>query len=608
MLARIIPRLLLVLLFTYLAAVGATFNGLLTLVDTQPLTLTLFGLCVALWFVAHLRRGWRWHTSAFDLIFLLWGGAIALSVLANPHTWRRSAEAIWYVLLYIGVFYLLYDVLSNNGLNLDAIIDALLIVGFVILLLGYWQTVLAMQRGLGIPRPVSTLGNYNYLGAFIVMLAPFALLRALQAKNVFARAAMKIYLLLALLLLLLTTSRGAWVGMGAAFALFGIMWLAQRDLLRIAKLRAWWMQQPQRTRRRLTVGIGVVCIATVGVVMAFFYIFTIGGRGAQWRTLVWQAALEQFSASPLVGNGLFTYGYHLPTFWSIPPQQPHAHAHSIPFNVLAELGLLGFGVLLLSAGVTLWLLWRKWRALKAAERLPFIAITTALIGFGTHNLFDTPAMMPLITLMGLLLFVLAIVPVNPQPMRANWRVRGHPIGIAGLWVALLLVGFWHANLYGYYFRTLETTLDGENYAQAAQALDGWIAADPRQPMYPMQQGLLWGLAAAQGDVEAARAAIASYAYYLALEPNQAPAWANLAALYWQSGDAAAASASIAEARRLAPDWPHFARNARVYSAEISAEDVVPPASIEGWYLNMARFQYLREGLNIEYIPQVGWGG
>ncbi len=608
MLTRLIPRLILVTIFTYLAAAGATFNGLLTLIELQPITLGLFGLIVALWLVWHVRRGWVWHRSPFDWLFVLWGLVIALSIVANPQTWRRSVQAVWFVLLYMGVFFMLSDLLSNGGLKSAVIIDALLIVGFVIVLLGYWQIYLVLERGLAWARPVSTLGNYNYLGAFLLMIAPLTLLRAVQAKTSIARGAMLIYLLLVLILLLLTTSRGAWVGLGLAFAVFLLLWLADQGLLSPANLRHFWSQQGQRTRRLLTAGIVVSLLGAVGAVGAFFYIFTVPGRGAQWRTLIWQAALEQFSASPISGNGLFTYGYYLPTFWSIPPQQPHSHAHSIPFTILAELGLLGLLLLILTSAITIWLLWRKWQALKSGERLPFIALTAALIGFCGHHLFDTPAMMPLIALMGVLLLVMALDPVQPEPMQAAWRQRGHGFGMAGLWLVLLLVGFWHADAYTRYFTTLRTATLDQTYAEAAQALQTLIDADPRQPMYPMQQGLLWGLAAADGDLAAAQQGIASYEAYLALEPHQAPAWANLAALHWQLGNEQAALDAIAQARALAPQWQHFRRTQAIYSGEnSSAEDIPPPASTQGWYLNTARFQYLYEGLNIEYVPQVGWG-
>jgi putative inorganic carbon (HCO3(-)) transporter len=597
-----VGRLLPAALLLYLATVGATFNGVLALPATQPVTLALFGLVAAGMLLAHRRYRLPWHTTPLDAIFPLWGAAWALSIVASPDTWRRSAEALWYMGLYIAVWYVLCDTLAQ-GLRRAHLLRALLITGLVVLFFGGVQVLHTLTSSGELPRPASLIGNPNALGAFLVALLPAAVSGAITAGG-WLRRLLALYSLATLLLLLITFSRGAWLGAGAALLTLAALWLWQRGLHRPAALRDWLAGRTAAQRRT---GLLLAVGALAGAVLAgglLLQSFNEGGRQASLRLYLWEAALRLFAEKPLTGHGLFTFGYHLPRFDAIPPGQPHSHAHSIPLSIAAETGLPGLLALALTVAVLLWHLGRNARTLPPEERPAWLAAVAALAGFGVHHLLDTPAMMPLIALVGVGLAAVAAAPAQPVPLRAPWRRVGHPAGMALLWAALLLVGFWSSSLYGRYYGVLQTALRTGAYAAAAAELTAIREADPRQPAYVLMQAYLYGLAAADGDAAAARQAAAGYDEYLRLEPYHSSAWVNRAALAWQAGDTPTALAAIDRALALSPAYGFSTLRDLYTGTRIPTEDGAwgPPL----WALNGPRFQYLREVIEGEFLPQVGW--
>ncbi len=599
-------RVLAVLLLMYGVTIGGTFNGVIGFSGFRFWTLGILAIMVVLWFIA--RKNWVWHTSPFDLVFVLWGVAFGASIVANSETWRRSAEALWFMALYIALWYWLADVLSN-GVKRTVLIDALLIVGAVLLVFGVTQVWNGWQSTQTFVRPVSTIGNPNAFGAFLVVLLPFSLIQILFAKRRFSKIVMGLYSAVAIALLLLTFSRGAWVGWGVGLGVMFILALAYYDLLGWQKMRVWWQTQPASTRGLVrVVVVGGVAFFVV-MVFALWQSLSLSGRGADLRTLLWEYAWGMFTEQPLTGQGLFTYGYHLPLYWSIPPQQPHSHAHNAVFQVLAELGILGTSALVLTVWVAFRQMRHNWQIASATQKPALIASYGALVGFGVHHLLDLPAMMPIIAILGLLVFAISTVPLAPQHMMARWRVIGHPVGMGALWVILIGVGLWQSGQYDRYFSALQRANEGFQtesptlIIEGANQLEALTQNDPYQPANWLQMGYLLGIVADE-DTHYLQEAVRAYERYTRLEPNQASGWANLASLQWQMGDEAGAQKSIAQAVRLAPDWQFFQRQQAIYTRqETPLSDIVPPESI--YSPNMARFQFLRDIFTSEMLPQTG---
>ena len=611
---RLVDLLLFLLLagvFSYYSLLGATFNGILSLPELLPISVGLLVVLVLWWRVNRMYKGWVWHNTAFDLVFLIWGLAIASSTLLNPETWRRSAQGIWFVLLYIALWYVLRDLLDNRAVTRRTLVNSLLLSGFMVMIFAVLQVLIGASRGLTLTemRPVSLTGNANAFANIMLVLVPLALVSAIQARNRFERILMATYAIVAIILILLGQSRGAIVALFGALGIFVVLIFDHHEMLSIKRLSAWWQEQ-KTFYKGLIVSISITAIiVTIGVIYTLFASLSVGGRGLDNRTYLWDAAIQMFDEDILIGKGFFTYGYHLPRFDQIPDGQPQAHAHNLPLTVAAEMGLVGLLALGVSTIVVMWRVLQNWRALMGRERMLYAAIVAAMTGYVVHHLLDTPAMMPLVALIGLILLVLIMTPAEPQSIKAWWRRVGHPIGLTTLWIMLIASAIWHTNNYTQYHALLRNALDNETYFESANQLENLIIRDPQNRAYILQQAYLYGLAANEGNEIALERAIDGYSHYTRIEPNHAQGWSNLAALYYQSSDRRRARNIIDRALLLAPDWGIYRHQRNVYAGinrdaqnleNIEAPDARPGA-------NWARFQYLHDIIETEYLPQVGRG-
>jgi len=221
---------------------------------------------------------------------------------------------------------------------------------------------------------------------------------------------------------------------------------------------------------------------------------------------------------------------------------------------MAELGFIGLIVLVGTVGLSLWIMYHHWRQSDSAQRR-FLAIGIAgTIGFGVHHLLDFPAMMPLIAFCGLIPLALALVPYQPQPLLARWRLVGHPIAMAGASLGFIGFGVWSSVIYGNYTTILARPFAKDadmTYSQSADALQTVIDADPAMGWYRNQQAYLYALG---GDYEKA---IQVYKTFLSQEPSFSIGWANLAHLYWQTGQSELAIEAQHQATILAPESSAF---------------------------------------------------
>lgn len=558
-----IVRAVLVVLFGYLLSLGATFTGVVT-PEFSSITLAIAALLAFVWLMAHWIGGWRWHHTPLDGVFLLWAVAFVVSILANSETWRRSVIALWYVGLYIGVWYALSDLIANRAAKRETIIDAFLFGGLIVLAFGVWQ--ITFGSGGVRPRPVSTLGNPNFLGAFLVVLTPLALGRLASVRNRVGRFVLVLYMLVSVGLLLLTGSRGSWIGLAAALAVWGVLTLAHQDLLSFSKLRVWWRTQSARVRV-LVGSAGLVAVVGAGAA-GFLIVRSLSepGRDVGLRTYLYDAALTLFSEKPLTGHGLFTFGHTLGRFSSIPPAQTHSHAHNAPLHIASELGIVGLVALAATLVMMFLTMRRNWRVLQGRERVLFAGAAAAVCGFAAHQQFDVPAMMPAIALVGMVALVLALRPAEQQSLTARWRMLAQPVSVIVLVFVLVVSGVWSQSIYQRYITILREGVSTENYRTAAEQMQSVIDSDPAMSIYSAQQAYLFGLAANSGNSDSLINAIAAYERVVQLEPYYAPLRANLAALFFEAGDYANAIETMQTAAELAPDaWQLW------YGAGVMAE-------------------------------------
>ncbi|MEQ8671726.1 MAG: O-antigen ligase family protein [Aggregatilineales bacterium] len=545
---------------TYIFSFGTTFSGVI-LPDLKFFNLAILTIVVAIWGLVHWRSRWIWHSTPLDLLFGLWIVVIGISILTNQDSWRRSLIAVWYVGLYILLWYGVSDALSNKRLNRDTLIDGLLFAGLIVIGFGYLQ--LSSQTfdlaSLNFPRPGSLIGNPNSLGAFLIVIIAFAGGRWVNIKNRLAKIVLADYTVAALCLLFLTFSRGAWIGGAVTLIGLAVLTLRRNGLLSLTSLREWW--DKQTCNRRLL--ISSVSLAGVGVFLLLGILFaqslSLSGRSVNLRTRIWDHALTMFTDKPITGYGLFNFGREFERLDSMPPNQPHSHAHNAVLLVAAELGVLGLIIMSLTVFVALKVMDSNWRDASTKDQAAYTGAYTAVIGFGVHHLLDTPFMMPLIALAGLLALVIAITPVSAPRLQPNWRLRGHPIGMGILAILVLVSGFWSTDVSRIYTNSLTYVNDGD-FLGAATLMQNAIDADPNLAVYQEQQAYLYGVVALDGDTIALTRAIAGYERFLEVEPQSAVGWANYAALLWQNDSRENAVVAMTNAFEASPNSWQLALN------------------------------------------------
>jgi len=195
-------------------------------------------------------------------------------------------------------------------------------------------------------RAVSTLGHPNFLGAYLVMVAPLAAVRLLAAKNTAGRLAFGGLLAVQGLCLLLTFSRSGWLaalGSGLVF-LFLLAWIRGR-------LRLFW-----RAAAIVTLFVsGVFLLAYAdpgGLVSASpFEPLHSALRGksaaARIRFLEWQAVPSLIASRPALGYGPDTFPLAFSRVYPAEmtvyggPNATGEHAHNQILDLAVDAGIVG---------------------------------------------------------------------------------------------------------------------------------------------------------------------------------------------------------------------------------------------------------------------------
>jgi len=566
--SQLIPRAVLAVLFIYAALGGALMPGMLT-PRYQMVSMLLFGLSALGWAFVRIRRRWQWQATVLDGVVILWLVAIGLSLGANLDVWRRIVIGLWYTGLYICVWYLLQDTMLNRWLKRDTLVDTVLLTGLILMIPALLQlrdvlpAVLTIVRTPDVAAPPlfdllrvsGMLDNPNRLAPVLVVLIPLALSRlwiASAAKNRLWQIIWALYVLLAMLLLVSTGSRGGWLSGMAAVLTFGALHIVRLNLFSVRRLRAWWSARSGAVRA-LTAILGMLAVLiVVGVTLVIVQLTILRTivQGSDQRGQIYSIAFQLFKEKPITGSGLFTFGRGLIRLESMPPDQIHSHAHSLPLTVAAELGGVGILVLAITVIVILLAMRRVWRR-SPEERVLLAGAIASCIGFGVAHCFDFAGLTALVALAGLMALIIAITPppIPPAEKRPQPRQLA-PVFVGVAVIVLLVAGAVNNVAYARYAAALEP-----NAGDVVAGIQSAIDADPAMPPYYWVRGFILGVLASTKDTNSAATAMSAvydFQRFLSIEPEFAPAWANLGAVYWQIGQRDQAVQAMTRAAQAAP--------------------------------------------------------
>jgi putative inorganic carbon (hco3(-)) transporter len=249
----------------------------------------------------------------------------------------------------------------------------------------------------GTVRIYSTLENPNLLAGYLLPVLPLALVALLswpgRARKLFALTA----LVLGISALVLTYSRGAWMGLVAEAAVILL-------LLAVRATRAWPLLWRRLLPLLLLLGGAALLVILVTQVepLRVRVMSLVAGRqdsSNNFRINVWLAALDMVQARPWlgIGPGNDAFNQIYPLF-----QQPKFNAlsaYSIPLELAVEAGipglLAGIGLLLASLRSAT-SLWRS----DSCFSLPALAAIAVIVGLTVQGLTDTIFFRPEVQLSG----------------------------------------------------------------------------------------------------------------------------------------------------------------------------------------------------------------
>ena len=241
-------------------------------------------------------------------------------------------------------------------------------------------------RGAFGPRVFSTYGNPNFFGDFLVIIFPILLTQYLKTR----RASLLPLMGMLLVDLIMTDTKGAWLGFALVLFLFGVL-----GLIYFPGVLA-----PYRKIFLTTVAVGV--LGFVGYV----------GRGVQtrltsvnFRLFTWEATWEMIMTHPWIGTGVGSFPPIYPAFRRPPifhiegkHNTETDHSEDEYLEELMDNGILGFGIFLWLIASTLVVGFRSLGQLTTSLSLKdsrpppraydLLGYMVAFMGMLGHNFFD----------------------------------------------------------------------------------------------------------------------------------------------------------------------------------------------------------------------------
>jgi len=440
-------------------------------------------------------------------------------------------------------------------------------------------------------RMFGTLGNPNFLAAYVLMAIPLAAVRFWVSPR---RSGKLFYLLMVLLMLgclFFTKSRGALVALAVEVLLLagylvadslraGRLWADNRRwLLVLALLGSMTLAAPQvRGTIQTTVHRAVALLNFHEVKLTP-------------RLYIWRSALQMIRDHPLVGSGLDTFQitfpkYRLAEYWRLEWNGTPEKAHNFLLQIGATTGLLGLGAWLWLLTAYFLLLGRQLRTLPAPRRHVAVGIGVAQAGFLVQDLFS----FTVVAYGSLFWFFLALGPVlyreeaEPASGRegeafalsrlrlADWMVY---VGATGLvFLALIFsLRLWAADVY---FKRGIIFLSQGMPDRAIPFLGKATALNPQREIYWVKYGIAYEEAAkrAQDKEPLLRQAAEIHQHTIGMNPLNGYDFNNLGRVYKYWGDyldparLAKAEEACQKAAQLDPYNVYFALDlASVYLAQ-----------------------------------------
>ncbi len=375
----------------------------------------------AMEYAQRLRAWYRQDVFGAPAVALLLVGTLSMLTLADPSFARDSARAYRWVIVEPVLFYLLLTDVIASRRGLMRVADFFVAGAVLVSLIGLWQFVqdtntLDVQ---GVSRVFGVYQHPNNLALYLGRVVPLVGCLALFLPWGWRKALYTVVVLPLGGALLLTFSRGAWLGVAAGVLVavsLGLRWRARgkgasRDAGRDDESRRAWAAAVVGA----IVVIALVAFAVASMPQLRERVLNVGSGSL--RVLHWQSAARMIADHPLFGIGpdQFLNQFQARQVIADPEQCEHryrehprgyivdpaqckefytAHPHNLVLDYWLSLGIMGLIVLV-------WVLWRYFRqALYIVRRATSgmrpdlvgralaLGLTGSMVDFVVHGMVD----------------------------------------------------------------------------------------------------------------------------------------------------------------------------------------------------------------------------
>lgn len=559
----ILKEITAIILLGLFIPIAGSSRGLLEF-GTRILTHLTMIMILLIWLAYKTVHRQRLPRTALDLpIVLVLLATLASTILSIDA--RLSLEGLLLVPIFALYFYLIVDLL-RNGWPSTLFVRALIIAMGIACLLGVREATAWYMRWYEIGgsthlippftfRIARSVGGANTLAAYINLVLPLVVVEAIRTQQRLVRVLLAGWLIVALFVEFLTSSRGGWLGLASGVTITAIIVVASfQHQGKLASVTAWI--KSHKPLMALVI-CGIILAAIPASFLGYRLLSHPSHLGADAaRIRYWTGAVTVFREHPLTGAGYFTYAPQYPRFASIPPEPPTTKAHNVVLSIAAELGLLGLAATAILVASFIIALRAVWYRSSGNGQLLIAGCMGSLGGALAHSLVDDFLQLPIFVLIVCLLVALAFE-ANGRSERTSrlgigYMPKGAPAWeIAVPFIILAGVLLWSNVPYYYLLRGAEFASQAK-WEQAIYWISKATESDPRFGFYHFQLGFAYGaLAASQPDVYL-KQAISEYERGLFFESNYSLNRANLAGLHWQSGQRNEALQAVQKAIELAP--------------------------------------------------------
>lgn len=569
---RLLPRLGIILFIVY----ASLFGGV---VEQAPLMKVIHQVGGAL-----LIGGWLLHlvwqrrsVPVTRLDWPLWGLVAAWLVAAlageNP---RVSLEFVWATFFHISLFFICVDLLQHG--HRRTVFEGLFITGGIIVMLSvmemvlwYWGSPLLAPfwqgwpplGGYTIPPVIHEiafpLNHNNPTGAYAVLLIVVAWTWGNTKPRAGVRWGLRILASSLIGVVLLTQSRGAYLGLAALGSFMLLFWLL-RPAARARLPRRWrFVLDP----RLVWTGAGLAALIAVIILFQIVIYPPRPNPNDVARISLWLSSIQMFEDQMWTGVG--PYQFKSAQLYYANWERAYDlillnHPHNLFFTVLAE-----GGIIVLAA--SLWILvrlgrmwWSAWVHAAPYDRRRLEAVLAALLAFGVHNMVDafiqTQLTIPV-------LILVSLIAVRDKAARTGFladerpRLPGkrastiHFALIGGVLVVSQLAAIpIHRGALAQ--SGVIAAYQQADYASAWAEIEDAQAVDPWFDLYVLEEAMILGTLAHDQPEKYLSMAIAAFEESVRFNRAWDIGWHNLAALYAQAGDYERAAAAQQTALALNP--------------------------------------------------------